>query len=190
MPFEVEQKFPITGDPLDLLERMTAVGAIPAETVFQQDLYFNHPSRDFAVTDEALRIRTIGKQNYVTYKGPKLDPRVKTRQEIELPLGDGAEISDQFGQMLVQLGFRAVRPVRKERTLWRLRWEDRDWELAWDDVEGLGTFLEIETITPDQADLPPLQDLLLRLARLLRLQKSERKSYLEMMLEKYTADSK
>jgi adenylate cyclase class 2 len=184
MPFEVEQKFPVTGDPQPLLQRISDLGGIRTETLFQQDLYFNHPVRDFAVTDEALRIRTIDQRNFVTFKGPKLDPRVKTRQEIEIPLGDGLQTADDFGKMLLQLGFRAVHPVRKQRTIWKLHWQNRDWELAWDEVEGLGTFLEIETITSEQSELSTLQDLLLSLAARLNLQDSERKSYLEMTLEK------
>ena len=44
------------------------------------------PCRDFAQTDEALRIRTVGDTSFVTYKGPKLDATTKTRRELELPL--------------------------------------------------------------------------------------------------------
>lgn len=184
MPFEVEQKFPVVGDPEALVLRIAKLGAIRAETIFQQDLYFNHPARDFAVTDEAFRIRTISERNFVTYKGPKLDPKVKTREEIEIPLGNGRQTSDDFGKILVHLGFRAVRPIRKQRTIWRLEWQNRDWELSWDEVEGLGTYIEIETIAADKSDLPAIQALLLQLAADLQLQDSERKSYLEMILEK------
>lgn len=190
MPFEVEQKFPVTGDPQPLLQRISDHRGIRTETLFQQDLYFNHPVRDFAVTDEALRIRTIDQRNFVTFKGPKLDPRVKTRQEIEILLGDGLQTADDFGKMLLQLGFRAVHPVRKQRTIWKLHWQNRDWELAWDEVEGLGTFLEIETITSEQSELSTLQDLLLNLAARLNLKDSERKSYLEMILEKNRSTGK
>jgi len=184
MPFEVEQKFPLPPDSLDVLGRLTALGGIPEQEVFQQDLYFNHPGHDFAQTDEALRIRTVGEHNVVTYKGPKLDPHIKTREELEVPLGDGREVADNLGQILLRLGFRAVRPVRKQRVIWNLAWNNRTWELAWDTVEGLGIFLEIETIAPNQQDLPSAQAALSDLARLIGLDNSERKSYLEMLLER------
>ena len=96
MHIEVEQKFRATHS-AELLARLERMGAVFAEPVVQVDLYFAHPARDFAQTDEALRIRRVGERNFVTYKGPKLDAMTKTRRELELPLADGA------------LGGRAVR---------------------------------------------------------------------------------
>ena len=55
----------------------------PGEPAEQVDTYFSHPARDFAATDEALRIRSIDQENFVTYKGPKLDATTKTRREID-----------------------------------------------------------------------------------------------------------
>src|SRR6516162_2725993 len=66
----------------------------------ESDRYFNAPDRDFARTDEALRIRSIGKRNFITYKGPKTDRQTKTRTELELPLGEGSAIRDSFEQLL------------------------------------------------------------------------------------------
>src|SRR4051794_13138135 len=76
------------------------------------DNYYNAPDRDFAKTDEALRIRQIGANNFVTYKGPKTDAQTKTRTEIEVPLAPGADVAEQFGQLLVHLKYRPVTVVK------------------------------------------------------------------------------
>ena len=81
----------------------------------QSDRYFAHPSRDFARTDEALRIRTVGASSFVTYKGPKIDVTTKTRRELELPLDPGDADGSQFAELLTALGFTPVAVVRKQR---------------------------------------------------------------------------
>ena len=55
------------------------------------DTYYNHPSRDFAETREALRIRRVDGVPMVTYKGTKLPGEVKARREacpvVYIPVG-------------------------------------------------------------------------------------------------------
>src|SRR5688500_13000058 len=114
MQLEVEQKYRV-GDAVALRERLAELGVAFAASVEQADAYFNHPSRDFAVTDEALRIRSVGERNLITYKGPKLDRRAKTRREVEVPIGDGATTAAQFSEVLTPLGFRLTAVVRKRR---------------------------------------------------------------------------
>ncbi|HEU5115398.1 MAG TPA: class IV adenylate cyclase, partial [Isosphaeraceae bacterium] len=82
--FEVEIKFR-AADHRALAARLIALGAEASEAQEHEDLYLAHPSRDFARTDEALRLRRVGDQNRVTYKGPKLGGPTKTREEIEVP---------------------------------------------------------------------------------------------------------
>ena len=81
MHIEVEQKFRAAHSP-ELLARLQRLGATIEEPIEQIDQYFAHPVRDFAQTDEALRIRRVGDLNFVTYKGPKLDSTTKTRREL------------------------------------------------------------------------------------------------------------
>ena len=99
MSIEVEQKFAVD-DHREIQRRLEQLGAHEAGGVEQVDRYFNHPARDFAQTDEALRLRRVGEANFVTYKGPKLDAATKTRREIELPLGDGANHAAEFVELL------------------------------------------------------------------------------------------
>ena len=107
MPLEVEQKFAVA-DRGALERRLAELSPSPGPAEFQVDSYFAHPSRDFARTDEALRLRTVGESNYITYKGPKLDTTTKTRREIELELPEGADSARHGNELLTALGFTPV----------------------------------------------------------------------------------
>lgn len=87
--YEVELKYPVA-DVAALEARLASLGASWHGVSEQVDRYFNHPSRDFAVTDEALRLRSTPAGVAVTWKGPRLDTTAKTRREIELPLVESA----------------------------------------------------------------------------------------------------
>ena len=178
--YEVELKFPLP-DSRDVLARLAGLGAVVAAPVGQVDRYFNHPARDFGVTDEAFRIRSVGDANCVTYKGPIIDPTTKTRREIEVSFADGPDAASQMADIWQSLGFRFVREVRKTRTPLTLNWQQRVYELALDDVPPLGTFLEIELLA-DEAGRDAARDAILALAHELGLTNSERRSYLELLL--------
>src|SRR5690349_9059356 len=103
MRYEVEQKHRVsdlTAFLAQLEERAVKLGG----AVEQVDRYFAHPCRDFATTDEALRIRSNGGRSFVTYKGAKIDTITKTRHEIELPLDPEDADGSQFGELLSALG--------------------------------------------------------------------------------------
>jgi adenylate cyclase class 2 len=184
MHFEVEQKFPLA-DSAFAEQRLRELGAIDGPVMTQVDTYFNHPARDFAVTDEALRIRQIGEANFITYKGPKLDATTKTRKELELPLPTGAKSAESFAEMLLALGFRRVAEVRKQRRTLHLQWQGRDAEIALDQVDRVGTFIEIE-LSATEADLEAAKTCLASLAAELNLKNAERRSYLELLLSAKT----
>lgn len=181
MQYEVENKFPVT-DLAGIVEQLSELGAEFRKAIDQADIYFAHPARDFAETDEALRIRQIGDTNLVTYKGPKIDKATKTRREIELPLAPGAEHVADYTSLFEALGFRAVAAVRKRRRGGCLRWNQWSVELALDEVECLGQFIELE-IVADEDQLAAAQAAVLELAMRLGLPEPERRSYLEMVLE-------
>jgi adenylate cyclase, class 2 len=179
---EVEQKFRV--DDLALVAAQLEERRIKlAHARLQVDRYFNHPSRDFAQTDEALRIRQVDQKNFVTYKGPKLDCTTKTRLEIELPIAPGDEAANQFGELLLALGFRPVAEVRKHRRTASLRRGDLDIEIALDDVRGVGSYVELECAA-EQADAEMAKQVIATLAAELGLSENERKSYLELLLER------
>lgn len=177
--YEVEQKYRLQ-HPDKVARQLEALGAIRGKPIFQADTYFGHPSRDFAKTDEALRIRRIDHCNLVTYKGPKIDQTTKTRREIELPLADGDEGFTQFADLLTAIGFTPVASVRKNRTPWSLNWQGYSISIAMDNVERLGTFIELE-IEAEENQLDAARAGLFSLANALGFTKSERRSYMELM---------
>lgn len=188
--YEVEVKFPVADMPA-LERKLVALAGRFRETVEQVDRYFAHPARDFARTDEALRLRRVGHHVAITWKGPRLAGGTKTRREIELPLGAvaGSGLSgrpatlDRWTDLLEALGFRRVLEVAKRRCPGRLTWEGADVELALDAVTGLGDFLELELLaTPEE--VPAAQARLESLAHALGCGVPEPRSYLEMLLPK------
>ena len=184
---EVESKYPLT-DPAAIRRRIESLGAIAHPALSQSDTYFAHPARDFALTDEAFRLRHVGDENALTYKGPLLDRQTKTREEIEVLIAPGGGAAEQMTAMLRALGFRSVRTVDKTRRPFHLSWEGRNFELALDTVGGLGDFLEIETLA-DAESWPSARDSLLSLASALGLEHAERRSYLQLLLQRDLADA-
>lgn len=181
MHYEVERKFRVA-NPADLEGRLAELGAEFDPPEWQVDCYYAHPTRDFAATDEALRIRRVGDANFVTYKGPKLDQLTKTRREIEVPLADGEQPAADFGNLLVALGFRLVAEVYKQRRRAELPWQGRSVEVALDQVERLGHFVELE-LRADDGELEGARQSIASLAARLGLAHGERRSYLELLLD-------
>ncbi len=182
MSFEVEVKYR-TSDRATLVERLKALGAVPAGAVPQADAYLNHPARDFAQTNEALRVRRVGDFNHVTYKGPKRAGPTKTREEIEIPCGEGEDAYAKVVRLFESLDFRPIAVIRKWRHPFHLTYQGRAMEVVLDMAEGLGEFAEVEAIARDESDLPAAQDAVLNLARELGLTEVEPRSYLRMALE-------
>lgn len=178
---EVEVKAKI--DSFDEMEeKLEKIGATKTKREFQQDIYFNSPIVDFAETDEALRIRTTQedeKENiFITYKGPKIDSKSKTRKEIEMGIDDSQKCSDIFEE----IGFRKVRTVRKNRQYY----EYENFEISLDDIEGLEPYMEIEIGLEDGEDYSEAQDKIFELFEKLGITDGfERTSYLELLENLY-----
>src|SRR5207302_4218834 len=178
---EVEMKFPVdnfTG----LENKLAAASARGTAPLQEADHYFNAPDRDFAKTDEALRLRRIGEKNFVTYKGPRIDTQTKTRKEIEVPVGDGAAHAEAFCDVLVHLGYRPVAIVRKQRRIYHLERDGFPLEICLDEVEQVGRFAELEIVACEDK-LDAARTTLMNVAKELGLSQSERRSYLELLLK-------
>jgi adenylate cyclase class 2 len=180
MIFEVELKYRLN-EPACWQAALAAAGATFDASFQQLDTYYRHPVRDFARTDEALRLRKNGDDILLTYKGPRLNGRTKTRQEIEVPIGAGAATLAQFAAILLALGFQAVFTVKKHRQPGTLSWQGRKIHLALDHIEGVGHFLELESIA-DGSSLEAAQVAVASLASHLGLNEVEPRSYLELCL--------
>jgi adenylate cyclase, class 2 len=180
MNWEVEQKFPLTDQPA-IATKLASLGVKFGPPIHQIDHYLNHPARNFAATDEALRVRQVGEQNFITYKGPKIDLTTKTRREIELPLPTGQQMAEHFLELLAALGFRPVATVRKVRKLGHCPWMEHAVEIAWDEVDALGAYLELE-ISADDKTLAAATAALKSFADHLGIGPGETRSYLELQL--------
>lgn len=200
MPFEVEQKFQFQSQKefQDFSEQygtllLKEYKGVELGVVEETDVYYNHPSRNFVQTDEALRIRhrvIDGKsQLRITYKGPKLDAITKTRKELELPLSSlGSEESEalkqKWNELLLLLGFDNYGSVHKIRKKMRFFWEGQEAELSLDHLPAInGYFAEIELIAQSESDLDSTRAKLLQIAELLKLNNIVKKSYLNLVMD-------
>ena len=124
-------------------DHLEALEAEPLGSVTQTDTYYDAPHRDFAETDEALRVRhedpaTGPAHAALTYKGPLVEADSKTRSEAETEVGDEAAVRE----ILVGVGFEPAATVEKERERYRLA----DCVVTLDAVTGLGEFVEVEFV--------------------------------------------
>lgn len=170
--FELKAKVDDLGD---VREALVAHGARRDGAREEHDVYYNHPSRDFAVTDEALRVRYAAGSAVMTYKGAKLPgTRLKAREELNLAVEDGNVLET----VLARLGFGVTAVVMKRRELWTLG----DASVALDEVESLGTFAEVEIL--GDAEGGETEERVHRLAHALGITgPAITASYLELVLE-------
>jgi len=185
MNIEVEVKTRLdTPTITELRDMLMKSGAVPVTTVIEEDVYFNSPSVDFSITDEALRIRkTIDSEKYdevknvvLTYKGPKIHSGSKSRREINVPMDPGN--MESMMELFILLGFRKAGNVRKKRELFSYK----GFDVLLDRIDGLGDYLEIERIVPDDGDIDGLVEEMKCLIPALNDNEWITTSYLEMCL--------
>ncbi|MFC4358933.1 class IV adenylate cyclase [Halobium salinum] len=153
--YEVEVK--VRADLDGVRRRLDELDATRTDAVEQRDTYYDAPHRDFAETDEALRVRRerrvgadeASKQGdettKVTYKGPLVDDSSKTREEHETVVAD----DEAMAGILDGLGYEPAAVVEKERTFYALG----DATVTLDRVRDLGEFVEVEReATEDEVD--------------------------------------
>ncbi|MFW6321975.1 MAG: class IV adenylate cyclase, partial [Halohasta sp.] len=142
--YEVELKLEADHD--ELREVLAELGADHVDSRHQTDTYYNAPHRDFAETDEALRIRHEQPADgeavtKLTYKGPLVERESKTREEHETAADD----ADALAGVLDGLGFEPAARVEKDREFYVLE----GYTISLDRVTNLGEFVEIERETTE-----------------------------------------
>jgi adenylate cyclase class 2 len=178
-PLEIECKFQVA-DRDSLKNRILSLGGVFLQNEIHRDTYLRHPSRDFRVTDEALRIRELNGKPLITYKGPRLPGPVKIRPEIELPL-----VSDTVESWLSiwqHLGFEIVARVSKIRSVYKISTHERELTITMDCVEGVGEYAEIERVVEEPSAIENAKNDILELATQLGLGQIEKRSYLSLLL--------
>ncbi len=179
--FEVELKFPAPSHET-IRQQLKAYQATAKSTALHCDEYFNHSLLDFATQDIALRIRSRNNLNILTYKGPNLDRRAKVREEIEITLN--ANDKDKFRQMLFGMGFHSVASINKKRDSINVVLDGQSIEVCLDDVEGVGTFVELEIVVDDKEQTDIAKQRLEKLAQSIGITAPPTTvSYLEMLLD-------
>jgi adenylate cyclase class 2 len=170
---EVESKYRSPGNE-SIEKALIKLGAKKVSEKTMEDLYFSHPNKDFGKTDEALRLRKMGDEAELTYKGARMASQ-NTKAREELTLRTDNPLTAQ--RILERLGFREGYVVRKSRRTYQL---DK-LRIELDDVDGLGEYVELEVMT----ESPERSATLLETARKeLALDKIEPKTYLELLIEK------
>jgi adenylate cyclase class 2 len=178
---EVEVRYR-TADRAGVVRTLEGWGTKLAQDRTDVDLYFNPPGRDLKASDEAFRLRRVGKANCLTYKGPKRDTETKTRTEIEVPLGNGDETAADAERLLLALGYKPVVTVRKRRQVYRFERGGFKMEVCFDEVDLVGAFVELEILAPEE-QYEAAKAVLLKTAAELGLTDKETRSYLGMVLE-------
>jgi adenylate cyclase class 2 len=147
--------------------------------IHEHDVYYNAPHRDFSVTDEAIRVRYTNDHAVVTYKGAKIKTSgLKAREELNTLVDSGAV----FEQMLDRLGFTRTAEVNKWRENYRLSGA----AITLDEVQDLGTFVEIEILAEDEN--PDTVDRIEKIAKEIGVcGEPILASYLELLLSKRSA---
>jgi adenylate cyclase class 2 len=175
---EIEVKAPLP-DMDKVRKRVLELGGRDFGSSVQLDEYYAHPSRDFASTDEALRLRTENDLTVITYKGPKLDQETKTREEHEVSIANRSTMAS----ILDRLGFKPVIKIPKRRQVYGLRGVT----VCLDSVKGLGDFIELEV---DSDDVESGKRAIFELMKEIGISGNERRSYLELLMEKASSGTK
>jgi adenylate cyclase len=160
-------------------ERLKSLGFSLVAAQEEVDIYFQHPCKDFAATDEALRVRSAGGRAYVAYKGPRMGAGAKTRVEVSAEAGPG------IVEVFEKLGFAAVARIRKRREYYA----GGGFSVSLDLVEGLGEFVEVEKTVDSEEEIPRAVEEVRRLASALGLGEEVRETYLELFLNTFKPGS-
>jgi adenylate cyclase class 2 len=195
--YEVELK--VRADVDRVRERLEELGAERTGAVEQRDTYYDAPHREFAATDEALRIRRErpidgaapgdgggaedGREGAghdsgtarLTYKGPLVDGASKTREEHESVVADDEAVAGALGG----LGFEPAAVVEKRRAVYELD----GYTVTLDRVTDLGEFVEVEREV-EEGEIDAAREGAVEILRSLGLDPDEgiRTSYLGLLL--------
>ena len=155
MTREIEAKLRVASHE-PVRERLTSLGAARLGRVLETNHILDRPDGSLCARGCGLRIRSArdtvtGEQSHtLTLKGPVLPGAFKTREELELRIGDPVVAVD----LLQQLGFVRILYYEKFRESWRLG----DCQIELDEPPHIGLFVEIEG--PDEAAIRSARDLL------------------------------
>ena len=176
---EREIKIKLLSPKLEELEKLISSKYQYYNEEHQVDIYYNSPVRDFRKSDEALRVRIVNGEIELTYKGPKLSSKSKSREEITVKVND----SQAIDLILQRLGFVKVIKLEKIRKNYKMD----NFTISLDRVTNLGDFIEIEGINVNEKELTTFVDNFLKQFNIVG--EKTLKSYLELLIDKLEKSS-
>jgi adenylate cyclase class 2 len=144
---EIEIKISLDKNMLNDTKKWLRKNAKYQKTIKQTDSYFNNPERPFIFTKEDgvkdaieyLRVRETNKKSYLCFKKVHRDEKTQMPNycdEYETVISD----PDATKKLLESLGYKEKTVLHKTRTTYLFK----NFEIALDQVENLGNFMEIE----------------------------------------------
>jgi adenylate cyclase class 2 len=141
---EIEVKYRV--DDLEALQAtLKAQGIELSDPVYQEDQAYAPASWQFGDSKLGvpfLRLRTVGGRHYFTLKQPVSNAQACVEHETE--------VADRqaMHRAALHMGFRPTVRIAKTRRTATIG----DRSLCLDDLEGVGGFIEVERLAPDDAD--------------------------------------
>ncbi len=194
MPIEVELKVQVEPNLEYLKDRLKHLYFEHQGDFREIDFYLDSADYSFASQDKALRVRLsydLNQENPqkkidLVFKGPKIDQRSKTREEIGIQIY--GENPDDLIKLFHRLGYTEIFQINKNRSHWK---NTSGINITVDLIDELDPlcYLEVEKVITDaQSKDKMVNELIEILSDLLQIKKedlmSERRSYLELVLKK------
>lgn len=136
-PTETEVKIRLS-DTARTIDRIGAAGfheSVPR--VFEANTLYDTPERHLRQKEMLLRLREVGDKSVITWKGPGVPGRYKSRTEIETTLGS----AETMAQIFHRLGYEPSFRYEKFRTEFT---RDEAPGVITVDETPIGSFLELE----------------------------------------------
>jgi len=174
---EVEAKVRIN-DVEDMEKRIKEQGAEYKGTVKQADEYYDFPDMRILNSGGAFRVRAADRNYRVTYKGCKKNEETTSRDEIEI----GIESAEKMIKILENIGFIELCEIKKKRKVYLLA----GLKISLDEVEGLGSFMEMEGLANSEKEYKEKKGEIFKLLDKLGVPSEDisQRSYMEMALNR------
>jgi len=133
---ETEAKVRVS-DPGALRRKIVELGAcLRQERHFEENKLYDFPGQILLKTGQALRVRTVAKKAFLTFKGrPQKSRTFKIREEFETEVRSARELE----KILASLGLKQSFAYRKHRTIFRRG----PLKICLDELD-IGNFMELE----------------------------------------------
>ncbi|BCR22132.1 class IV adenylate cyclase [Borrelia sp. HM] len=167
--FEVELKAFIPPKKLKKIFKLANEKFKFIQETIKKDIYYSNK-------EKLIRIRKFNtSEEIITFKVKSLENDIEINKEIEFKVDN----TENFVCFLEQMDFKILYKKRKKSLIYK----KRNINIEINEVENLGSFLEIEKIIYDENELTPAKIEIYAIIKELKLQNNiEQKSYFELIL--------